>query len=57
MKMRNADGIDLDRCRKVRISDCDICCADDAISLKSCREFPDLGATEDIGEFASRALL
>lgn len=48
MKLPNADGIDLDRCRSVRVSDCDIVCADDAISLKTCEEFPDSGPCEDI---------
>jgi hypothetical protein len=48
MKLPNADGIDLDRCRDVRISDCDIRCPDDAISLKTCEEFPDYGPCENI---------
>ena len=48
MKLPNADGIDLDHCRRVRISDCDIRCPDDAISLKTCEEFPDAGPCEDI---------
>lgn len=48
LKYPNADGIDLDRCRGVRISDCDISCGDDAISLKTCEEFPDLGITDDV---------
>lgn len=48
MKLPNADGIDLDHCRRVRISDCDIQCPDDAISLKTCAEFPDAGPCEDI---------
>ncbi|ROS79140.1 glycoside hydrolase family 28 protein [Cellulomonas sp. PhB143] len=48
LKYPNADGIDLDRCRQVRISDCEISCGDDAISLKTCEEFPQYGITEDI---------
>lgn len=48
MKLPNADGIDIDRCRNVRISDCDIRCPDDAISLKTCEEFPDSGPCENI---------
>ena len=48
LKYPNADGIDLDRCRQVRISDCEISSGDDAISLKTCEEFPDDGPTEDI---------
>lgn len=48
LKFPNADGIDLDRCRRVRVSDCDISCGDDAISLKTCEEFEGYGPTEDI---------
>lgn len=48
LKYPNADGIDLDRCRQVRISDCEISSGDDAISLKTCEEFPEYGPTEDI---------
>lgn len=48
MKLPNADGIDLDRCRDVRISDCDIRCPDDGISLKTCEEFPNSGPCENI---------
>lgn len=38
LKLPNSDGIDLDACRRVRISDCDIVAGDDAICLKTCRE-------------------
>lgn len=48
VRMPNSDGIDLDRCARVRISDCDIECGDDAISLKTCDEWPEYGACEDI---------
>ncbi|WP_162458218.1 glycoside hydrolase family 28 protein [Pseudactinotalea terrae] len=48
LKYPNADGIDIDRCRRVRISDCEISCGDDAISLKTCEEFPEHGPTEDV---------
>ncbi|WP_407344199.1 glycoside hydrolase family 28 protein [Pengzhenrongella phosphoraccumulans] len=48
LKYPNADGIDLDRCRQVRISDCEISAGDDAISLKTCEEFSGYGPTEDI---------
>lgn len=48
LKYPNADGIDLDRCRRVRISDCEISSGDDAISLKTCEEFPDYGITSDV---------
>ncbi len=48
VRMPNSDGIDIDRCRRVRISDCDIDCGDDAISLKTCDEWPQYGSCEDI---------
>lgn len=48
LKYPNADGIDLDHCRRVRISDCEISCGDDAISLKTCEEFAELGPTQDV---------
>ncbi|MDT0323077.1 glycoside hydrolase family 28 protein [Streptomyces millisiae] len=38
LKTPNSDGIDLDCCRRVRISDCDIVAGDDAICLKACLE-------------------
>ena len=40
----NNDGIDIDSCRRVRISDCDIDTGDDAICIKSTRAEP----SEDI---------
>lgn len=48
LRLPNSDGIDLDRCRDVRISDCDIVAGDDGISLKTCAEFPDWGPTENV---------
>jgi len=48
MKVPNADGIDIDRCRRVRISDCDIRTPDDAISLKAVDEFAASGVCEDV---------
>jgi len=48
LKYPNADGIDLDRCRRVRISDCDISSGDDGISLKTCEEFAGYGPTSDV---------
>jgi polygalacturonase len=36
----NNDGIDIDSCRGVRISDCDIWCGDDAIVLKATLDRP-----------------
>jgi len=38
LKLPNNDGIDLDRCRNVRISDCHLVCGDDCIVLKACEE-------------------
>ncbi len=40
----NNDGIDVDSCRRVRISDCDIDTGDDAICIKATRAIP----SEDI---------
>lgn len=48
LRLPNSDGIDIDRCRRVRISDCDIECGDDAISLKTCDEWPEHGPCEDV---------
>lgn len=48
LRLPNSDGIDLDRCRDVRISDCDIVAGDDGISLKTCEEFPDWGPCENV---------
>ena len=48
LRLPNNDGIDLDRCRRVRISDCSIVCGDDAISLKTCEEFARYGPCEDV---------
>jgi hypothetical protein len=44
----NNDGIDIDHCKRVRVSDCDIITGDDGIALKACDEFPEYGACEDI---------
>ncbi|MEJ3652979.1 glycosyl hydrolase family 28 protein [Actinomycetes bacterium KLBMP 9759] len=49
LKVPNSDGIDIDCCRRVRISDCDIVAGDDGISLKTCREYADEGiGCEDV---------
>lgn len=49
LKIPNSDGIDIDCCRRVRISDCDIVAGDDAICLKACLEHTWDGAVcEDI---------
>jgi hypothetical protein len=48
LKLPNNDGIDLDRCKNVRISDCHIVSGDDCICLKSCEESAGYGACENI---------
>lgn len=48
LRIPNNDGIDLDRCKRVRISDCDIVAGDDAICLKTCRSTAAYGTCEDI---------
>jgi len=48
LKLPNNDGIDLDRCRNVRISDCHIVCGDDCICLKTCLETEGYGNCENI---------
>jgi polygalacturonase len=48
LKLPNSDGIDLDQCRNVRISDCHIVAGDDCICLKSCADTGDFGLCENI---------
>jgi polygalacturonase len=48
LKVRNSDGIDLDHCKNVRISDCYIESGDDCICLKNRREFEEFGVCENI---------
>lgn len=48
LKLPNNDGIDLDRCRNVRISDCQIVTGDDCICLKCCQETTGMGPCENI---------
>ena len=48
MRIPNTDGIDIDHCRGVRISDCSIRCPDDAICLKASDEFARYGACENV---------
>ncbi|NOK57916.1 MAG: hypothetical protein GFH25_541186n180 [Chloroflexi bacterium AL-N10] len=48
LKLPNNDGIDLDRCRNVRISDCHIVTGDDCICLKACEETFRFGPCENI---------
>jgi hypothetical protein len=43
LKLPNSDGIDLDRCKDVRISDCHIVSGDDCIVLKTCEETASYG--------------
>lgn len=44
----NADGIDIDRCQNVEITDCTLITADDCISLKSCCGTSQYGAVRNI---------
>jgi polygalacturonase len=44
----NADGIDIDRCQRVRITNCDLVTADDCISLKSCAGTSQYGDVSDV---------
>jgi len=48
LKVRNSDGIDLDHCKYVRISNCHIESGDDCICLKNRREYAELGPCQDI---------
>lgn len=48
LKIRNSDGIDLDHCKNIRISDCHIQSGDDSICLKNRREFAEYGKCENI---------
>ncbi len=48
LKVRNSDGIDLDHCKNVRISDCYIESGDDCICLKNRREYEEFGRCENI---------
>lgn len=45
LKLPNNDGIDIDCCCNVRISDCHIVSGDDAICLKACRAIVEAGYT------------
>ncbi|GAB4491715.1 MAG: glycoside hydrolase family 28 protein [Anaerolineales bacterium] len=45
LKLPNSDGIDLDRCRNARISNCHIVSGDDCIVLKTCQETAAWGDT------------
>jgi hypothetical protein len=48
LRFPNADGIDPDHCRRVRISNCHIVSADDCIVLKNTASFAKYGPCEDI---------
>lgn len=48
LKVRNSDGIDLDHCKNVRISNCYIESGDDCICLKNRREYEEFGSCENI---------
>jgi len=48
LKAPNCDGIDPDHSRNVRISDCSVECGDDAIVIKTSREFSKYGPCENI---------
>lgn len=48
LKLPNSDGVDIDRCRNVHISDSHIEAGDDAIVLKTMRRFERYGHSENI---------
>ncbi|MVN92815.1 glycoside hydrolase family 28 protein [Mucilaginibacter aquatilis] len=48
LKVRNSDGIDLDHCKNVRISNCYIESGDDCICLKNRREYEEFGPCQNI---------
>lgn len=48
LKIPNSDGIDIDHCKNVRISDCYIESGDDCICFKNRREYAEFGACENI---------
>jgi polygalacturonase len=48
LKAPNCDGIDPDHSRNVRITDCSVECGDDAIVIKTSREFAKYGPCENV---------
>jgi polygalacturonase len=48
LKVRNCDGIDIDHCRNVRVSNCYIESADDCICIKNRRDYAEYGPCENI---------
>ena len=48
LKVRNSDGIDLDHCENVNITNCHIESGDDCICFKNRREYAEYGPCQDI---------
>ena len=48
MTIPNCDGIDPDHCRNVEIRNCDIICGDDAIAIKTSKQYVSYGASSNI---------
>ena len=48
LEVPNNDGMDIDHCQRVRISDCNIIAGDDAICLKTTNRATGLGPCEDV---------
>ncbi|WP_175442327.1 glycoside hydrolase family 28 protein [Humibacillus sp. DSM 29435] len=48
LKLPNNDGIDIDTCQRVRITNCDIVTADDGICIKTCQESKEFGECSDV---------
>jgi len=48
LQIPNCDGIDPDHCRNVEIRNCDIVCGDDAIAIKTSKQYVQYGAMTNI---------
>jgi len=48
LKIPNCDGIDPDHCSNVEIRNCDIVCGDDAIAIKTSKQYISYGASTNI---------
>ncbi|WP_156250225.1 glycoside hydrolase family 28 protein [Pseudactinotalea terrae] len=48
LRLPNSDGIDIDTCQRVRISDCAIITGDDGICVKTCAESAVYGGCHDV---------
>lgn len=48
LQIPNCDGIDPDHCRNVEIRNCDIVCGDDAIAIKTSKQYISYGASSNI---------